>query len=289
MYENVSVAFQGNKGSFSEEALIKFFSERAKPKACANFSATFSSISEGLCDYGIVPIENSIIGTITECFDKFLEHSHLSIVGEITLKIEHALIGFAGVEFSDVETVYSQLPGLEQCSNFLSQYKWNLVSFKDTAAAVEHVSRVKDIRLAAVASARAASIYNLTVLKENIENNEQNFTRFAVVKKVDEPLQVTDNIQYENVNVGFVIFSMPDRPGALLQCLQCFRNNSINLHKIESRPIFGKPWSYQFLVEFDNMSGEGDIAKGLHELSQCAPESHIIGLYSRDTTYEQDR
>lgn len=285
MYENVSIAFQGSKGSFSEEALIKFFSERAKPRAFSNFATTFAAVDNGLCDYGIVPIENSIVGTITECFDRFIEFSHLAIVGEITLKIEHALIGLKDVKFSDIKTVYSQFPGLEQCSNFLSQHEWSLVPFIDTAAAVEHVSRVQDRCLAAVASARAAAIYGLTVLKSNIENNEQNFTRFAIIKKVNEPLYADHDVQYENINVGFVIFSTPDRPGALLECLQFFRSNGINLHKIESRPIFGKPWSYQFLVELDNASGAGDLCKGLHELSHCATESRIIGLYSRDTTH----
>ncbi len=284
MYENVSVAFQGSKGSFSEEALIKFFSARCKPRSFSSFTATFDAVDDGVCHYGIVPIENSIIGTITECFDKFIEYPRLAIVGEITLKIEHALIGLRGVALSDITTVYSQLPGLGQCSNFLSKHEWTLVPFIDTAAAVEHVAHEQNKHFAAVASARAATMYGLHVLESNVENSEQNFTRFAIVKKVQEPLDLSRDIQYQNVNVGFVIFSTPDRPGALLECLQFFRNNGINLHKIESRPIVGKPWSYQFFVELDNASGAGDIYKGLHELSHCATETHIIGLYSRDIT-----
>lgn len=282
MYEGTAIAFQGSAGSFSEDALIRFFGEKTRPVPCKDFVKAFEAVENGACEYGIVPIENSIIGSIFACFDRFAEYPSVAIIGEITIKIEHALIGLAGTKPEEITTVYSQLPGLEQCSAFLSQQGWSLVPFEDTAAAVQHVAAAAQKHNAAVASARAAGIYGLSVLRPNIQNHEKNFTRFAVIKKTPRPMLELGAAQLANVNTGFIIFSAVDRPGSLLECLLVFRANGINLHKIESRPIAGKPWEYQFLAELDcSAAGGAVIPKAVEELAAHATDSRIIGLYNK--------
>lgn len=278
------IAFQGNKGSFSELALAKFFGEEVNEIPFEFFSQAYNAVRTGNCDFGILPIENTLIGTIHPSFDVLSAHQDLIIIADELLQIQHTLIGFPNTNLEQVTTVYSQIPGLEQCSTFLDSHKsWDRVPFKDTSAAVAHVATHGDTQCVAIASERAAKIYNLTVLQKNIENNTHNYTRFAIIAQKHSPIyeawQHYMQAQQITPNVGIVVFSTPDAPGALLQCLKIFDKHSTNLHKIESRPIIGKPWEYCFTVEIDLENK--DITPILSDLESQANTLHTVGVYTR--------
>ncbi len=281
MCVNCTVAYQGSRGSFSELALKIFFGDSVVSYSHENFTKVFEAVQSHECTYGIIPIENTLIGTIYTCFDNFPNFPSVAIVDEIAIKIEHALIGFAGAQLTQIKNVYSQLPGLEQCTRFLSHHDWHLVPFKDTAAAVQHVATSNDIHNAAIASEYAAKINKLNILVNNIEDNPHNFTRFAILKKKNG-----DSLQ-KGATKGFVLFSTPDVPGALLRCLQVFDNNEINLHKIESRPVHGKPWEYRFVVELDCSKARHNVVKALGEFTLVANSPHVIGFYKGSLDYKK--
>ncbi len=278
----IKVAYQGSEGSFSHTALLRCFGNKVKVEALAQFEDVFRSVDSASVDAAVLPIENSLIGTIYRCFDNFKKFTDLHIVSDISIQIEHALIATKDASLSSIRFVYSQLPGLEQCHIFLEQHaSWQIIPYKDTAAAAHHVATSSRSDYAAIANRGVAHLYNLKILADNIEDNDNNFTRFVVITQKDN-VMVNTYFESSHINAGYILFTTEDKPGALLATLQYLAHHNINLHKIESRPIIGRPWEYQFVAELDCKEARRDeIFAVIKKLQNHVHTLQVLGLYNR--------
>jgi len=278
-----SVAFQGASGAYSELALrASFGAEDSKPLPCQGFSHVFEAVSSGSCDFGIVPLENALTGSIHENFDLFLSYPDLSIGGEFRLRIRHSLIARPEASLSDIREVRSHPQGLAQCAKYLSDYpEWKQIPYYDTAGSVEMLSNQNDVGLAAIASSYAASRYNMKVLAEGIETNQHNYTRFGILQRPDKlfPGFPTKTSPIDGGWKASVVFGLADRPGTLLIALQHFALHQMNLTKIESRPIHGKPFEYMFYSDVDSTNRETDLVEVIEQLKPFAKNIRLLGNY----------
>lgn len=247
--ESRKIGYQGIKGCFSHQACLEYFGDSVEAVSFESFREVFDSIEEGNIKYGVLPIENSSSGSITEVYDLLREYNFY-ILGEKCLKIEHNLLAVPGAEISDIKEVYSHQQGLLQCDKFLlSMPHIKPVPYFDTAGSALYVSREGEKSKACIAGKNAASIYGLNVLRENIQSNMNNFTRFIIIGKDLEICRDADKIS--------VIISLPHKVGALHGILRYFDEYRSNMQKIESRPIMGKSWQYFFYIDFmGNVSEE---------------------------------
>ncbi len=285
LHKHTSVAFQGSRGSFSEQAVEQCFGTSVSRKAFHTFEQVFTAISEKTCTYAVIPIENTLIGTVFDSFDNFLRFTDVRAIADITLRIVHNLIGLPHTAIRDITTVYSQLPGIGQCQEYLNRHKhWTVVPFRDTAAAVQYVAKENKPYNAAIASKKAAEIYNLKILKEGIESHSHNYTRFAIITHKETASYTVSRTQEKQRYAGLVIFSVKDETGSLLHCLEIFAQYDINLHKIESRPIIGKPWAYQFVVELDYTISHKTLQCCLQKIQKLVVSFHIIGTFLKTDT-----
>lgn len=271
------VAYQGEPGAYSEAAATEHFGNAVIPVARDSFEAVFESVSEGKCDLGFIPIENSVNGSIHRNYDLLLQNK-LYIISEYQLRIQHCLIAHPEASLHDIQLVISHPQGLGQCRKTLP----TLVNAKteavyDTAGAVKMVAEGDDFHVAAIASRRAAEIYGMKILAENIEDDPSNFTRFLTISrnpvKPDGPTKTT------------IVFSLKHQPGALYQALAAFANHDIDLTKIESRPLIGRPWEYLFYIDFAGDSDNPSIADALVELRKEASTLRVFGSYPRSNTF----
>ncbi len=277
-----TVGFQGSRGSFSESVVELFFGDKVKKEPHSNFIQVFRALEKKKCNFAVLPLENTLIGTVYDSVDNFLAFPTLQIVADSTIKIVHSLLALPNTKLSSIKTVYSQLPGIGQCQRYLSRHKdWDIVPFIDTAAAASFVAEQKQHSIAAIASERAAELYNLAVIKKGIESNHHNYTRFAIVAHKSSKEYKELNKKVLPHNTGFLVFSVKDKTGSLLCCLHVFSSYNVNLHKIESRPIVGKPWEYQFLVELDYDISQEKLKDCLDEIGRHTMSLHIIGLLQR--------
>jgi len=268
-----TVAYQGEPGAFSEKASKKLFSEDVRLQPMATFNEVFESVSCGSVRYGVIPMENSVFGSIHQNYDLLLKH-RLYIVGEIGLRIELHLMSSNGVRLRDIRTVYSQQQALGQCERFLRSLKHvKVVAFHDTAGAARMVREERRADIGAVASDMAAKCYGLKILKRNVEDNRQNYTRFvAVSRKQLRPGQGTKLS---------LVFAARNVPGSLFRSLEGFAQNRINLVKIESRPLVGKPWQYLFYVDVEGSLEEVRLREALNHLKQVSTFCRILGTYEK--------
>ncbi len=270
--EKVKVAFQGEVGAYSESAVYEYFGSSAQPIPCKRFSDVFENVEKGKTDFGVVPIENSIEGSVTQVYDLFLKYD-LKVRGEIVLKIVHCLIANPGVKLNEIKVIFSHPQALGQCRNFLEQLNCELISTYDTAGSVKMIKEQKIIDAAAIASERAAKIYNMEVLAKGIADNPNNYTRFFVLSKFDAPPTGNDKTS--------IIFSTRHVPGALYRALGEFALRGINLTKIESRPTRQKPWEYNFYLDFEGHRSEPRCAEALEGLKSNALFVKILGSYPK--------
>ncbi len=247
--KNRKIVYQGIEGSYSYLAGVKFFSKENKFIGVNNFKEIFKLVAENKADFGVVPIENSIAGSVYENID-YLNRYNVKIIGEHYLKIEHCLLGIKArmpfnIRMKYIKKIYSHPKALEQCSKFLDKYK-NIekIAYTDTASSAKLISELNDITLACIASKECAYLYNLQILKNNIQDFKNNFTRFLFIA------QLNFNFKEYNLNKASIIFTLPHIPGSLYRALEIFAINNINLTKIESRPIPEKPFEYFFFVDF---------------------------------------
>ena len=270
------VAFQGERGAYSEMALQRYFQNAdVEARAHRTFREAFEAVLQGVADYGVVPLENSLSGSIHENYDLFLQFPDISIAGEISIRIIHSLIAKEGTSLSEIRRVFSHPQGLAQCAGFLAEHpEWQQIPYYDTAGSVAHVAEVTDGDVAAIANSEAATTYGLSVLKEGIEGNPQNYTRFAVLAR-------SENAAVDKPDKASVVFATPDRPGALLQCMDIFSSHEINLTKIESRPILGKPWEYMFYLDMDLRDRAGIFDTVIEELGEHTDQLRILGRYRK--------
>lgn len=267
------IAFQGMRGAYSETAVHRFFGEEYQAEPCEHFEDVFKQVLEGRVDYGTVPIENSLAGTVHEVLDLLLQYPDIIVVGEQKIRIIHSLMSVHGSSIDGLKRVYSHPQGLAQCSRFFEDHPHiERVPFFDTAGAVAWVAEQKDPTLGAIAGYEASRVYDVDILKEGIENNPRNYTRFFIIAR-------TETAPIHSPNRAALVFSTQDRPGALFDVLKVLADNGLNMKKLESRPIQGRPWNYMFLVAVD-MPEQQDILEGtVEKIKSTAGDVRVLGRY----------
>ena len=274
----LAVAFQGVRGAFSELAACRSFNESIELLPCHTFADTFDAVSSGKAKYAVVPIENTLGGTIYDTLDLLAMHPEITVVGETLIRVVHNLITLPDAELSDIRKVYSHPQGLAQCRKFLSEElpDAEAVPFFDTAGAVAYVAEKKDKSIAAIAGEPAAAFYGMKMLRQNIETDASNFTRFYVVTREENASIYRSEAK---LNKATLSFSVSDEPGSLASALSVFSGNGVNMKKLESRPIPGKPWEYLFFVECE--LPEGNVFdKFTEEMKEKTVSFRLLGTYT---------
>jgi len=263
--------FLGEMGTFSHKACTQYFGTKVKPVPMSSFRAIFEAINLGETDFGVVPLENSLAGSVHENYDLLLEYD-LKIIGEITLRIVHNLVGHRGVKTEDIKRVFSHPQVFQQCRQFLEQHSgWELLSSKDTVTAITNIKETNNPADSAIASKEAAEIHGMEVIEEGIETNPRNYTRFVIIG--NEPLQDGPKAK------SSFIYSAGNRPGALFETLKIFAEQNINLVKLESRPIPGKPWEYMFYVDVEADAQAESFKPILNALKETTDYLRVLGTY----------
>ncbi|MFN8497047.1 MAG: prephenate dehydratase [Anaerolineae bacterium] len=274
------VAFQGERGAFSEAAAIAHFGADIEPVPCEEFDDVFRCVADGVCDRGMVPIENSLGGSIHRNYDLLLRHD-LAIVGEENLRVVHNLLVLPDVKLEDVRRVYSHPQGLAQCEGTLERLGLERVPMYDTAGSAKYV-REQGIRDgAAIASRRAAEVYGLTILMEGIEDDPENYTRFLALAR-EAPLPPPLDVPAKTS----LVFAASNAPGSLFKALSVFALRDIDLTKIESRPLKGKPFEYYFYLDFAGSLADPRCQRALDHLAEYASYLRILGSYPKAAARE---
>jgi chorismate mutase/prephenate dehydratase len=271
----LKVAFQGERGAYSETAVYQFFGKDAEVKPCRDFKDVFDSVDKKETEFGVVPVENSIEGSVNQTYDLFLRYD-LKVRGEVIVKIEHCLITNLDTKMSDIKTVYSHPQALAQCRGFLEKLRWEIIPTYDTAGSVKMIKE-KDLKnAAAIASERAAQLYAMKILARDIADNHENYTRFFVLSTEDSPKTGNDKTS--------IIFAAAHKPGSLYEALGEFAKRSISLTKIESRPTKQTPWEYNFYLDFEGHRTELICAEALNALEKHTFFIRILGSYPKAQT-----
>jgi chorismate mutase / prephenate dehydratase len=268
--QGVTVAFQGEPGAYSEEAAYQYFGASSRLKPCENLEDVFQAVEKGEVQYGLVPVENSLEGSIPRTYDLLLD-SNLKVAGETELRIVHCLIGLPEAQLDSIKEVYSHPQALGQCKDFLRKMGWKLIPSYDTAGSVKLIKENKVIDKAAIASARAAKIYGMKILATGIEDNSHNYTRFFILSRQESAPSGNDRTS--------IVFTIKHKPGALYDALRVLADKKINLTKIESRPTRQKPWEYNFYVDFDGNQNDEAIKEALQSLEEATVFIKILGSY----------
>ena len=265
------VAYQGEAGAYSEQAIYEFFGDvQAVP--CESFDSLFAAVSTGKCESGLIPIENSLAGSIHQNYDLLLNNK-LNITGEYFLRVRHCLIALPGVKKKDVKKAISHPQALGQCAGYLKANGIKAEAVFDTAGSVKMLKETGALDTAAIASHSAAKLYEMQILEEDIEDNPANYTRFLSI--APEPVNSTSEAKTS------IVFTLKNQPGALFKALSVFALRDIDLTKIESRPLVGKPWEYLFYIDFLGATGEGLVDKALDHLGEYAVMLRVLGSYPR--------
>ncbi|MGB6874778.1 MAG: prephenate dehydratase [Candidatus Acidiferrales bacterium] len=265
------VAFQGESGAFSEEAAIHLLGEEIDTVPRPTFEALFSSVKDGIADYALAPIENSLAGSVHKSYDLLLE-SHLQVVREVILPIAHNLIGMPDAALDEIISVESHPVALAQCEHFFrSRPQVRRVASLDTAGSVREIILAGDPSRAAIAGKRAAEIYGGSILLEHLEDHRENYTRFLLLAASPEPSENADKLS--------LVVHLEHKPGALQRALDVFAKRNISLLKIESRPIAGHPWEYRFYLDLQTSLNDAEAVRALEELRACSSDVRILGCY----------
>lgn len=268
---NARVAFQGERGAFSEEAAVKLLGEEIQLVPRLTFEAAFSAIGDGVADYLLAPIENSLAGSVHRSFDLLVE-SNLNILAEVVIPIVHNLIAVPGASFDDLTVVESHPVALAQCEQFFTAHpRLKRVVTEDTAGSVRAITHAQDKSRAAIAGRRAASIYGGHILRDHLEDNRENYTRFLLLAPTSDSPADADKLS--------LVFQLDHRPGALVHSLEPFARRNINLMKIESRPVHGSPWQYRFYLDLQASRRDPEVAAALKELESLVVNLRILGSY----------
>jgi chorismate mutase/prephenate dehydratase len=270
--QKVKVAFQGERGAYSESAVYTFFGDEADVKPCRDLTEVFESVDKQEAQFGVVPVENSLEGSVNQTYDLFLTHD-LKVSGEIIIRISHCLIANPSTSLEAVKTVYSHPQALAQCRSFLERLGRELIPTYDTAGSVKMLKEKGLKDAAAIASEKAAEIYGMKILAREIEDTPTNYTRFFVISKNDSPMTGRDKTS--------IIFAAAHKPGSLYQALGEFAKRNINLTKIESRPTKQKAWEYNFYLDFEGHRSEKRCAEALEALAKSESFLKILGSYPK--------
>ena len=265
------IAFQGEPGAYSEAAALRF-NPTAMTVPCESFEGVFAAVNSGKTTHGILPIENSIGGSIHRNYDLLLEHE-LPVVAEVLLQVSHHLLAFPGTTLADIRKVYSHPQGLAQCEGFLSGLKGvEIVATYDTAGSAKMIrdQQIKDA--AAIASARAAEVFGLQSLAANIQDFQENITRFILISRsASDP---------EKADKTMIVFTLPNTPGALFKALSVFALRDIDLTKLESRPVRGRAFEYLFYADIAVPRQDLQCTRALVHLAEFAKSMRTLGSYT---------
>jgi prephenate dehydratase len=268
------VAFQGELGAFSEAAAIQLLGDAITTVPRPTFDSTFAAIDDGSANALLVPVENSLAGSVVRVFDLLLESS-LQIVAETILPIEHHLIGCPGATIADLRSVASHPMALAQCEHLFTEHpSWTRVPAEDTAGSVREVLARQDKSAAAIAGKRAAEQYRGVILAARVHDNPENFTRFVLLV----PQGDAAALRFPDARKMSIAMRLAHQPGALLASLQPFAKHAVNLLKIESRPIHGRPWEYQFFIDVESDRTDS-LEQALVEARDATAELRVLGLY----------
>jgi prephenate dehydratase len=265
------VAFQGEPGAYSEQAAFGYFGQ-VETLPCESFEAVFAAVASGQTESGLIPIENSLAGSIHQNYDLLLRHD-LHIVGEHFLRVRHCLIALPGVAKADLRKVISHPQALGQCADYLRGLGLKAEPVYDTAGSVKMLKASGERATAAIASKRAAEIYEMQILEEGIEDNVENYTRFLAIA----PRPVVSEAETKTS----IVFTLKNQPGALFKALSVFALRDLDLTKIESRPLAGTPWNYLFYIDFVGAIQDGPVQKALSHLDEYALSLRVLGSYPR--------
>lgn len=270
----INVGFQGVSGSFSEEALFNYFGREINTCSFNQFEEVFKALKEDKIKYGILPVENSSTGSISEVYDLLRKYG-LYIVGEKCIKISQHLVGIKGTKLEDIEEVYSHPQAFQQSSIFFKDYpQWKLIPYYNTAISARMVADTNSKNIAAVASEKAAKLYNLNIIKKDINYNNSNYTRFIIIGKELEIERNADKIS--------IVISVTHKPGSLYSILRDFSENNLNMLMIESRPMEGKTWEYFFYIDFEGNITESFIKDAVIGIEQKSNYFKLLGNYKSD-------
>ncbi len=269
--QGARIAFQGERGAFSEEAAIALLGEQIVLVPRPTFEALFASLEEGASDYVLAPIENSLAGSVHRTYDLLLERS-LYIIAETVIPIAHHLIGCPQARFEDVCVVESHPVALAQCERFFAAHPHiKRIVADDTAGSVRHVVELGDPTRAAIAGARAAEVYGGRILREHLEDHRENYTRFVLLANAPRVVPDADKLS--------LVLRLKHEPGALHRALEPFARRSINLLKIESRPVAGQPWQYRFYLDLQVGADAPELSAALADLRASVDQVRVLGSY----------
>ena len=261
------IAYQGEPGAYSEAAAL-LYSSHAETLPCKTFDEVFDAVAQKRATHGIVPMENSIGGTIHRNYDLLVDHE-LAITGEVELDVVHCLQALPGTTIEHVTIVYSHPQALAQCERFLKDLGVTVEAVYDTAGGAKLVAEKRLTGAAALASRRAAEVFGLDVLQEAVQDYEFNITRFFVI----------GGAPTSDANKTTIVFALPSTPGSLFKALSVFALRDINLSKLESRPVRGRPWEYLFYVDLEARRDDLACARALTHLGEFAKWTRVLGTY----------
>jgi len=267
----MKVAYQGEPGAYSEEAGHGYFDKPIMAPQ-KSFDDVFAAVTRGECDSGLIPIENSLAGSIHQNYDLLLAND-LHIVGEYLLRVRHCLIGMPNSKLADIKKAISHPQALGQCAGYLKEKGIQPSPVYDTAGSVKMLKESGETDTAAIASKIAAEIYEMQILEDGIEDNQENYTRFLEIAK--NPVSPHGEAKTS------IVFTLKNEPGALFKSLSVFALREIDLTKIESRPLPGKPWEYLFYIDFIGAIGTDTATRALNHLEEYALMLRVLGSYPR--------
>lgn len=274
--ENVSIAFLGMRGSYSNMASRQFakkFQANLVELSCNTFAEVFEKISQGEAKFGVLPLENTTSGSINEVYD-LLQHTDLAVVGELAYPIKHCLLTNSNVDLNEIDTIYTHSQPAQQCSQFLAQLnRVHIKYYESSSHAMQMVARMNKPNVAAIGNEDGGKLYGLTNIQSDIANQPNNLTRFIVVAK--EAVKVSPQVQTKTL----LLMTTTQQAGALVDALMVFKMHDIRMMKLESRPIYGKPWEEMFYVELEANIHADNMQQALKELESVTSYFKILGCY----------
>jgi len=269
----IKIVYQGEPGCFSEKAILKYFGKHVITKGVKSFEDIIKLTLSDNDYYGILPVENSLIGKIPYNYDLLIKYP-VKIIGEIKLRVSFGLLSLPDTDFGKIKEVWSHPAAIEQCKTYLFDKGYKIVSIYDTAGGAKLLKKENRKDVAILAGNSVAEEYGLQILDKEVENNKNNYTRFIII---------TSNKKKRYHKKGkmktSIVFGVKDSPGILFKCLSVFAMRNINLCNIESRPIEGKPWEYIFFIDFEGDMGEERIRKTIEGLNEIVDFLKIFGSY----------
>lgn len=279
------VAFLGPKGSYSHLAARHYAArhfEQFIESGCPKFADIFNQVETGQADYAVVPIENTSSGAINDVYD-LLQHTNLSIVGELTIPIDHCVLVAGSTNLEQIETVYSHPQPFQQCSQFLNRYPhWKIEYTESTSAAMGKVAQADSPLVAALGNEAGGVLYGLQVLERNLANQTQNITRFIVLAR--KPIEVSSQVPAKTT----LLMATGQQAGALVEALLVLRNHTLIMTRLESRPIYGNPWEEMFYLDIQANQHSAEMQKALKELTGITRSLKVLGCYPSENVVPVD-